>query len=110
MLNRPKDAEQAARRAVQVAPASMRSLPRGLLPALRSPYMLLKTRRINSLTRNAEIEMIKAAVACLEKLRDSSGASVPASRRGRKSMGDQERLEVSERMRNYWAGRRRQKH
>jgi hypothetical protein len=58
---------------------------------------------------NAEIERIKAAIGCLEKLRGSSGASVTTSRRGRKSMGAEERLEVSERMKKYWAGRRRQK-
>ena len=57
---------------------------------------------------NAEIERIKATIACLEKLRGSSGASV-ASRRGRKSMGAEERLQVAERMKKYWAGRRRQK-
>jgi hypothetical protein len=56
---------------------------------------------------NAEIERIKAAVACLEKLRGSSGASATEERRGRKSMGAEERLEVSERMRKYWANRRR---
>jgi hypothetical protein len=58
---------------------------------------------------NAEIERIKATIACLEKLRGSSGASVTASRRGRKSMGAEERLQVAERMKKYWAGRRRQK-
>jgi hypothetical protein len=56
---------------------------------------------------NDEIERIKAAVACLEKLRSSSGASPTEERRGRKSMGAEERLAVSERMRKYWAGRKR---
>ena len=56
---------------------------------------------------NAEIERIKAAIACLEQLRGNSSAATNGSRRGRKSMGAQERLEVSERMRKYWANRRR---
>ena len=56
---------------------------------------------------NAEIERIKAAVAFLEELRGPSEASATEERRGRKSMGAEERLEVSERMRKYWANRRR---
>ena len=58
---------------------------------------------------NAEIERIKTAIACLENLRGTSGTSATLSRRGRKSMSVEERLEVSERMKKYWASRRRQK-
>lgn len=56
---------------------------------------------------NAEIERIKATVACLEQLRGSSSVATNGSRRGRKSMGAEERRDVSERMRKYWANRRR---
>jgi hypothetical protein len=41
---------------------------------------------------NAEIEVRKAAIACLEQLRGSSSAATNGSRRGRKSMDAQERL------------------
>lgn len=45
-----------------------------------------------------------AAIAHLEALAGSR--DVPPSRRGRKSMGEAERREVSERMKRYWARRR----
>lgn len=61
----------------------------------------------------ADIERIKRAIACLEQLR---GVALPTDslptghkRRGRKSMGPEERLEVSARMKKYWAGRKRHK-
>jgi hypothetical protein len=59
---------------------------------------------------HAEIEKLKAAVACLEKLKLGGSPGVPAtaSRRGRKFMDAEERREVSERMKKYWAGHRRQ--
>jgi hypothetical protein len=58
----------------------------------------------------AEKERLERVIAALEELQ-LSGASMsqeprPRSRRGRKSMGAAERLEVSERMKRYWAGRR----
>jgi hypothetical protein len=55
---------------------------------------------------NAEIYKLKRVVGCLEELRGTSGTSATPSRRGRKSMNAEERLEVSERMRKYWANRR----
>jgi len=55
---------------------------------------------------NAEIAKIKGTIACLEQLRGSSSAATNGSRRGRKSMGAQERQQVSLRMRKYWASRR----
>jgi len=46
-------------------------------------------------------------IASLEQLGDDPfPVSVVASRRGRKFMSPQERREVSERMRRYWAGRK----
>ncbi|PWU09254.1 MAG: hypothetical protein C5B51_06585 [Terriglobia bacterium] len=57
---------------------------------------------------NAEIEKIRRTVTCLEGLRSTPG-SPAASRRGRKSMDAAERQMVSERMKKYWAGRRRQR-
>ena len=52
----------------------------------------------------AEKAAIEAAIADLEALRGPD--TTPPKRRGRKSMGDGERAEVSERMKKYWASRR----
>ena len=53
---------------------------------------------------------LERAIASLEELQRAtqSGAEAGAglSRRGRKSMGPQERQEVAERMRRYWASQR----
>ena len=60
----------------------------------------------------AEKEKLERVIASLEELqRASIGTSaVPSGgkRRGRKSMNAKERQEVSERMRRYWANRRKQ--
>lgn len=59
----------------------------------------------------AEKEKLERVIASLEELQRTA-ASVPVllakppKRRGRKSMSSQERQEVSERMRKYWAARR----
>jgi len=53
--------------------------------------------------RKAQVER---AIAQMEEL--LSGANRP-KRRGRKSMSEQERAEVSRRMKNYWANRAKQK-
>jgi len=53
-------------------------------------------------------KQIDLAISTLEALVE--GASVPTSgRRGRKFMSEEERKVVSERMRKYWASRRRGK-
>jgi hypothetical protein len=52
---------------------------------------------------------IKAAIACLESLRGSLADAAPPSRRGRKSMTEAESRQVSERKKEYWAKRRRNK-
>jgi hypothetical protein len=53
---------------------------------------------------------IELAIAELEQLQGTDGGGgVLANRRGRKSMGSEERLEVSERMKRYWANRREQR-
>ena len=58
----------------------------------------------------AEKEKLERVIASLEELQRSAGAAPPiphtAGRRGRKSMGSKERLQVSERMKKYWEGRR----
>jgi len=59
----------------------------------------------------AEKEKLERVIASLEDLQRAAGGGVPPSpgsgkRRGRKSMGSDERQEVSERMKKYWAGRR----
>lgn len=52
-----------------------------------------------------ELARVDTAIAQLERLQN--GAAVPAKlRRGRKSMSADERRQVSERMRQYWAGRK----
>jgi hypothetical protein len=59
----------------------------------------------------AEKEKLERVIASLEELqRAAEGGQVMlhgSKRRGRKSMGDGERAEVSERMKKYWASRRR---
>lgn len=56
----------------------------------------------------AERDRLVTAIAQLESLNNSGAATTTRvrSRRGRKSMGAAERREVSERMRKYWARRR----
>jgi hypothetical protein len=60
----------------------------------------------------AEKEKLERVIASLEELQRTAGAIPPilkgaGSRRGRKSMSAKERQEVSERMKKYWANRRR---
>ncbi len=53
-----------------------------------------------------EKERIDGVIASLEQHLRTNGSGAPKRKRGRKSMGPLERLEVSERMRGYWAARR----
>jgi hypothetical protein len=54
-----------------------------------------------------EIARLERVVASLEELRDGvTGSPLQMKRGGRKSMSAKERQEVAERMRRYWAGRR----
>lgn len=54
-----------------------------------------------------EKERIDGVIASLEQyLKRTNAPAVPKRRRGRKSMGPEERQEVSARMRSYWAARR----
>ena len=52
-----------------------------------------------------ELERVKERIAALEEF-ERTGRMPQPPHQGRKSMGDQERKIVSERMRKYWAGRR----
>jgi hypothetical protein len=59
----------------------------------------------------AEKEKLERVIASLEDLQRAAGGGIPPTpgsgkRRGRKSMGQDERQEVSERMKKYWARRR----
>ena len=58
----------------------------------------------------AEKEKLEHVIASLEELQRAADANSHvmsrSSRRGRKSMGSQERQEVSARMKKYWASRR----
>jgi hypothetical protein len=64
----------------------------------------------------AEKERLERVIASLEELQRSAGAvpvlTASVKRRGRKFMDPKERQEVSERMKKYWAARRKeqQKH
>jgi len=54
-----------------------------------------------------KIERAIASLECLYKAElDKAPAAKGPNRRGRHGMGARERLEVSERMRRYWAARR----
>lgn len=55
-----------------------------------------------------ELDKLNQVIASLEILQ-LTGTLPVATRRGRKSMGRDERLVVSERMKKYWASRRRTK-
>ena len=55
-----------------------------------------------------ERERMVRTIAALEELASSESPQVQ-DRRGRKSMGAAERLEGSERMKKYWANRRKSK-
>ena len=58
-----------------------------------------------------EKQKLENSIAALEALGATNGngnGNQPVRRRGRKSMGAEERQQVSERMKRYWEGRRRQ--
>jgi len=60
---------------------------------------------------NAEKEKLERVIASLEELQRAAGLAVPPAPRsgkrlGRKSMGPEERQQVSERIKKYWASRR----
>ena len=59
----------------------------------------------------AEKAKLERVIAALVEMQRNSGGDIPPlskspERRGRKSMGADEREEVSARMKKYWAGRR----
>jgi len=56
----------------------------------------------------AEKEKLERVIASLEELQRAAGNLPPlgGKRRGRKSMSAKERQEVSDRMKKYWASRR----
>ena len=60
----------------------------------------------------AQKHKLETIIANLEELQVANGCeprqSMGAKRRGRKSMGMQERRDVSRRMKKYWASRRKQ--
>jgi hypothetical protein len=53
-----------------------------------------------------EISRLERVVASLEELRDGMTGPLQKKQGGRKSMTAEERQKVAERMRRYWAGRR----
>ena len=57
----------------------------------------------------AEKKRLDRAITALEKSLKVFAGKSPGTRRGRKGMGPEERLKVSQRMSAYWAARRAQK-
>jgi len=57
---------------------------------------------------HAELTKLNQLIAALEQFESTGTLPVP-TQRGRKSMGEQERQEVSERMKRYWASRRKRR-
>ena len=53
-----------------------------------------------------EIFRLERVVASLEEIRDGVAYGVQKKRGGRKSMSAEQRQKAAERMRRYWAGRR----
>jgi len=53
-----------------------------------------------------ERNRLDALIKALENGLDSTPSKKPRSRRGRKSMAAEERIQVAERMRRYWAERK----
>ena len=60
---------------------------------------------------HGELEKLDRVIAALEELQrvnhSAEDLAIQPRRRGRKSMNAAERLEVAERMKKYWANRRR---
>ena len=56
-----------------------------------------------------ELHRVETAIAQLEALNGNGNISLLRPRRGRKFMGAEERREVSERMKRYWASQGRSK-
>lgn len=57
-------------------------------------------------------EQVLQAITALEEMQDTASSALPnpsAKRLGRKSMGAEERRQVSKRMREYWAQRHEEK-
>jgi hypothetical protein len=52
-----------------------------------------------------ELQKLNQVIASMEHF-ESTGTLPPPRRRGRKSMGEEERELVSQRMKKYWANRR----
>ena len=67
---------------------------------------------LTEIIRNLYVEKarVEESIAALEALESPQAGGVrPRSRRGRKSMGAEERGQVAKRMKQYWARRREQK-
>ncbi len=61
------------------------------------------------LEEKKRLDRLIAELEALEKAGDGTNGTAPRSRRGRKSMSEEEKLQVSERMRRYWEARRAEK-
>ena len=64
--------------------------------------------RANIQSLKAQLERVDRSIAKLEGLRGKGDGTAPRRKGGRKSMGREERRQVAERMRRYWAQRREQ--
>lgn len=75
--------------------------------SIYSPRPMVNLEKVIQELRSRK-ELIERAIAQMEELLPRSHGDAPRSRRGRKSMGEAERLRVSARMRSYWETRRKQ--
>ena len=78
------------------------------MPAQKlKPGVELTTMDVEKILRECyrQKELLERTIDLLEELL-SSESPKPSKRRGRKNMGAEERREVSERMKKYWANRR----
>jgi len=64
--------------------------------------------RANIQSLKAQLERVDRNIAKLEGFRGKGAETAPRRKGGRKSMGQEERWQVAERMRRYWAQRREQ--
>ena len=73
---------------------------------IRPPHMIDLDKALEQL--RSRKELVDCAIAQLEGLLHPDGTNGRQNRRGRKSMGEAERRQVSSRMRSYWESRRKQ--
>ncbi len=83
------------------------SLSEAALAITREHHLMDLQKAIHALlVERQRIDQIIGELEQLQKADGGSDGAVQPKRRGRKSMNEQERREVSQRMKRYWAERR----